>query len=562
MPVPREPGEPNGTIRAGKECYVRAQTMARNLGDLCKPWSAGAGQSDRTALRLVGPDLSVRDYSFGQLDAMACQFANVLGDLGQDHGKVVAILAPKCVEVFASFLGALKAKSAVLPLFASFGDLALVDRLADCGASCIVTRRASLARLARIRSSLPALEVILLIDGDQDQEDGVLSLPGRLSRASSDFSSASVDDDTPSLIHYTSGSTGKPKGVLHVHGAASHIERTMTEVMQLGRDDLYWCTADHGWVTGTSYGILGPWLLGITQLHFAGGFDADGWLRILSEQRVSVWYTAPTALRMLARADDMDYRRYDLSHLRSIFSVGEPLNPEISRWGLEALGRDIYDTWFQTETGGIMIANRPGLPIRPGSMGKPISSVEAAILDDRGRPCATGVTGHLCLRHPWPSMFRDYLNHRDAYRAKFAGGFYDSGDLAWQDEDGYFWFAARNDDVINTSGHLVSPFEVESAVLEMPEVAESGAVGVPDSVLFEKVVVFVALRRGIEDSDELRMKIRLYVANRLSTAATPQDVLVVDRIPKNKSGKILRRVLRARYLGQDPGDLSTIEDEV
>jgi acetyl-CoA synthetase len=536
--------------------------MARNLGDICKPWSASAGQPHRTALRLVAPDLSVRDYSFEQIDGLASRFANVLADIDQGQGKVVAILLPKCIEVFASFLGTLKAKSTVLALFANFGDMALVDRLADCGASCIVTRRASLARLERIRSSLPALKVILLVDSDQDLGPGVLGLPARLARASSEFSSVVVDDETPSVIHYTSGSTGKPKGVVHVHGAASHIESSMAEVMQLGRDDLYWCTADHGWVTGTSYGILGPWLLGISQLQFAGGFDPDLWFRILAEQKVSVWYTAPTALRMLSRADDVDYGSYDISGLRSIFSVGEPLNPEISRWGRETLGRNIYDTWFQTETGGIMIANRPGLAIRPGSMGKPLSSVEAAVLDDRGKPCVARATGRLCLRHPWPSMFRDYLNHTETYRAKFAGGFYDSGDLAYQDEDGYYWFAARNDDVINTSGHLVSPFEVESALLEMPEVAESGAVGAPDPVLFEKIVVFVALRKGIDDSDELRMKIRLHVANRLSAAATPQDVVIVDRIPKNKSGKILRRVLRARYLGQDPGDLSTIEDQV
>ena len=264
---------------------------------------------------------------------------------------------------------------------------------------------------------------------------------------------------------------------------------------------------------------------------------------------------------MLSRADDIDYRRYDISHLRSIFSVGEPLNPEISRWGRAVLDRDIHDTWFQTETGGIMIANRPGLAIRPGSMGKPVSSIAAAILDDAGNPCATRTTGHLCLRYPWTSMFRDYLNRTDTYRAKFANGYYDSGDLAFQDEDGYFWFAARNDDVINTSGHLVSPFEVESALLELAEVAESGAVAVPDPILFEKIVVFVALRKGVAVTDELRMKFRLHVANRLSAAATPQDVVIVERIPKNKSGKILRRVLRARYLGQDPGDLSTIEDQ-
>ena len=537
-----------------------SSNMTTNLGDICQARAGGAVPAGAVGLRLVAPDLSVRDYTFEQIDGMACQFANVLRDIGQDQGKVVAIFMSKGIEVFASFLGTLKAKSTVLSLFANFGDLALIDRLADCGASCVVTRRASLARFERIRTSLPALKVILVIDSDADLRQDVLSLPLRMGRASTKFQSARVDEETPSLIHYTSGSTGKPKGVQHVHGAATHIAHSMAEIMQLKGDDLYWCTADHGWITGTSYGIIGPWLHGITQVQFTGGFDADSWFRILAEQKVSVWYTAPTALRMLARVDDVDYRSYDISHLRSIFSVGEPLNPEISRWGRDVLGRDIYDTWFQTETGGIMIADRPGLAIRPGSMGKPVSSIRAAILDDQGTLCPTRTTGHLCLGYPWSSMFRDYLNRTDTYRARFSQGFYDSGDLAYQDEDGYFWFAARNDDVINSSGHLVSPFEVESAALELPEVAESGAVGAPDPLLFEKIVVFVALRRGFEASDELRMKIRLHVANRLSAAATPQEVVIVDRIPKNKSGKILRRVLRARYLGQDPGDLSTIED--
>jgi acetyl-CoA synthetase len=534
--------------------------MTKNLGDVCQAWTSTTQEPDPVALRFVQTDLSVRDYGSAQIDAMASQFANVLVDLGHAPDKVVAILLPKCVEVFASFLGTLKAKSTVLPLFANFGDLALGDRLADSGAAVVVTRRALLPRLLRIRAALPELRVVLLVDSDADLEPEVLSLPLRMKRASAAFVSAEVDAETPLLIHYTSGSTGKPRGVLHVHGAAPHLERSTAEVIQLGRGDLYWCTADHGWITGSTYGILGPWLLGVTQLQFAGGFDADNWLRILAEQHVSVWYTTPNALRMLARADDVDYHRYDLTRLRSIFSVGEPLNPEISRWGRRTLGHDIYDTWFQTETGGIMIANRPGLAIRPGSMGKPVSSVRAAILDDQGHPCPARTTGHLCLRAPWVSMFRAYVHGADAYRAKFESGYYDSGDLAFQDEGGYFWFAARNDDVINTSGFLVSPFEVESALLELPEVAESVAVGIADPVLFEKVVAYVVLRKGHQDSPELRMKIRLHVANRLSAAATPQDVVIVDQIPKSGSGKLLRRVLRAKYLGQDPGDLSTVED--
>jgi len=535
--------------------------MTTNLGDICKDAPDSGGKTDWTALRLIRPDFSVRAFSFGEIDSLASQFANVLEEIGEGGGQTIAILLSKCAEVFYGVLGTLKARSVVLPLFSNFGDLALVDRLADCAATCVLTKRSSVARLQRIRAQLPALRTILLTDSDRDLEPGVLSLPARLARASDVYQSRPVERETPSLLHYTSGSTGKPKGVLHVHGGLGYLQHTAREILQLRPDDLYWCTADHGWITGTSYGLIAPWSLGITQVQFTGAYDPDRWFRVLESQPVTVWYTAPTALRMLMRTEEFDFRRYDLTRLRSIFSVGEPLNPEISRWATEVLGHEIYDTWFQTETGGIMIANRPGMPVRPGSMGKPVSGISAAILDAEATICPPRMIGRLSLRYPWPSMFCDYLHRSDVYRARFSAQYYDSGDLAHQDEDGYFWFSARNDDVINTSGHLVSPFEVESSLLELPEVAESAAIGVPDPVVFEAVVVFVALRQGVEAGEDLPMRIRLHVANRLSAVATPREVVFVDKIPKNKSGKILRRVLRARYLGQDPGDISTIEDQ-
>jgi acetyl-CoA synthetase len=535
--------------------------MTMNIGDVCRVSPDAASKHERTALRLIRPDLSVETFSFGQIDSLSNQFANVLEELGEGRGTIIAILLPKCLEVFYGFLGMLKAGSIVLPLFANFRDMALVDRLADCAATCVLTKRSSVARLQGIRAQLPALRTILVIDSEQDLGPGVLSLPARLGRASSSYQSQPVERETPSLLHYTSGSTGKPKGVLHAHGGLEYLQHSASEILQISPGDLYWCTADHGWITGTSYGIIAPWYLGVTQVQFAGGYDPDSWFRILQNEQVTVWYTAPTALRMLMRAEDIDYRRYDLARLRSIFSVGEPLNPEIGRWAADTLKHEIYDTWFQTETGGIMIANRPGLSVRPGSMGKPVSTISAAILDDQAKPCPPQTVGHLCLHHPWTSMFRDYLNRSDVYRARFSAQYYDSGDLAHQDDDGYFWFSARNDDVINTSGHLVSPFEVESAVLELAEVTESAAVGVPDPILFEKIVVFVALRPGVSADEELQMKIRLHVGNRLSAVAAPRDVVFIDKIPKNKSGKILRRVLRARCLGEDPGDISTIEDQ-
>jgi acetyl-CoA synthetase len=334
---------------------------------------------------------------------------------------------------------------------------------------------------------------------------------------------------------------------------------TGREVLQLHPEQIYWCTADPGWVTGTSYGLLSPWSLGVTQIHYGGGFDARKWFEILEQEYVSIWYTAPTALRMLMREEEQLFAQFDLSRLQHIFSVGEPLNPEAFWWGQKVLRKTIYDTWFQTETGAIMITNRPGLPVFPGSMGKPITGIQAAILDEAGQVLPDEAQGHLCLKPGWDSMFITYFNRAADYANKFGQGWYWTGDLARRDKAGFFWFLGRSDDVINTAGHLVSPFEVESALLELPEVAESAAIAAPDELLFEKVVAFVVLHKGFEWSKDLELKIRLHVSNKVSTTATPQDLVVVNEIPKNKSGKIMRRVLRANYLGLEAGDISTLD---
>jgi acetyl-CoA synthetase len=282
-------------------------------------------------------------------------------------------------------------------------------------------------------------------------------------------------------------------------------------------------------------------------------------MTILEQEQVNVWYTAPTALRMLMREEASLYTGRRLQALRCTASVGEPLNPEITFWARRTLGKEIHDTWFQTETGAIMIANRPGLAVRPGSMGKVVEGVEAVILDNADHPLPAGQQGRLCLRRGWPSMFTEYLNRAEIYASRFHGEYYDSGDMAVRDADGYFWFVGRTDDVINTSGHLVGPFEIESVLLELPEVAEAAAVSAPDPIRFEKVVVFVCLRSGHSPSRELESRIRLHVANRVSSIASPQEVVFVASLPRNRSGKIMRRVLRARFLGQDEGDLSSME---
>ena len=363
----------------------------------------------------------------------------------------------------------------------------------------------------------------------------------------------------PGSLLRISAPAGKAQGALHCHRSVLQQSRTGAEILSLEPDDLYWCTADHGWVTGTSYGIIAPWSLGITQVHFGGAYDAAKWFQILEEYQITVWYTAPTALRMLMREDPGLFERFDLSRLRHIFSVGEPLNPEVIKWGMKVLNHEIYDTWWQTETGAIMISNRPNLAIKPGSMGKPLDGIEVAVVAEDGQLLPDNEQGNLCLKPGWDSMFISYFRHEDVYRQKFKYGCYWTGDTAFRDEDGYYWFQGRSDDVINTSGHLVSPFEVESALLEVQGIAESGVIGAPDELHWEKVVAFISLREGYDWNSDLELKARLHVSNRVSTMATPQEFRVLAHIPKTKSGKIMRRVLRARYLGTDVGDVSTLD---
>jgi acetyl-CoA synthetase len=530
-----------------------------NIAHICTRQQCERGLADKIAMRWLAPHQSPRDYTFADLERESNRFANALQGLGFEAGDLFFTFLPKMTEQFFAFLGALKMRLITGTLFSNFGEDALLDRLGDAGAKGIITKKSFVKKIARIRGRLPELRWIIVVDSDEDLAPDTLSYSRLMAAAGDRFTTAPTGPDLPSVLHYTSGSTGKPKGVLHRHNSVLHQHATCADVLGLLPDDIFWCTADQGWVTGTSYGIIGPWSHGVTQVHYGGAYDAEAWFDLLASERISVWYTAPTALRMLLREEPALFGRFDLAQLRHISSVGEPLNPEVIQWARRTLGKEVYDTWFQTETGGIMIANRPGLPVRPGSMGTPVPGIEPAILADDGTPVAAGEQGNLCLRTGWPSMFTTYLNNDTAYDSKFRDGWYYTGDTAYRDSDGYYWFMGRSDDVINTAGHLVSPFEVESALLEIEEVAESGVIGVPDDLLFEKVVAFVCLHRQFAFSRELELKIRLYVANKVSSIATPQEIIFVAAIPKNKSGKIMRRVLKARYLGTDEGDISTLE---
>lgn len=531
-----------------------------NIGYICTSLQCAIGNADKTAMRWISSDMKCIDYSFRDLEHQSNKLANALQSLGLSKGDIIFTLLPKIPEQFFVLLGALKLQLIASPLFANFGEEAIFDRMHDACAKILVTKKVFLKKIEKIKNRLPNLKYVIVIDSESDLPSDVLSYPILMENAQSIFETPLTGKDVPSLLHYTSGSTGKPKGVLHVHGGIVVINQTTKEILGLKENDKYWCTADQGWVTGTSYGMIGPWSLGITQIHFSGQYGLEAWFTILEKEKISVWYTAPTALRMLMKEDAAKFKKFNLKELRHISSVGEPLNPEVIHWSRMVLGKDIYDTWFMTETGAIMIANRSGFDVKPGSMGKPIEGVEAAIITDNGVLAQSDQQGILCLKAGWASMFVAYLNNEQAYRQKFNDGYYYSGDVAFMDKEGYYWFSGRKDDVINTAGHLVGPFEVESALLEIEEVKEAAVIGAPDKILYEKIVAFIKLKPECIYNKELELKIRIYIANKISTIAVPQDIIAVESVPKTKSGKIMRRVLKAQYLDQDIGDLSTMEE--
>jgi acetyl-CoA synthetase len=519
---------------------------------------------ETVAIRWLGKDGAVRDISYGELSVQTNRFANVLRALGVGKGERVFALAGRIPELYFAALGTLKGASVFCPLFSAFGPEPICQRLTRGDAKVLVTtERLFKSKIAALQSRLPALRSVLLADAVDDLDDTVRSLPKLMAAASPVFTIPPTDPEDMALLHFTSGTTGLPKGAIHVHQAVLTHFATGRYVLDLHPGDTYWCTADPGWVTGTSYGIIAPLLHGVTNIVDEADFDAERWYRILQEQRVNVWYTAPTAIRRLMRLPGEPRTQYDLSALRLILSVGEPLNPEAVVWGERALGLPIHDNWWQTETGGIMVANYAACDIRPGSMGRPLPGIEAAIVR-RGESGIEVVTtpdteGELALKTGWPSMFRGYL-HDDARYAKcFADGWYLSGDLAKRDADGYFWFVGRADDIIKTSGHMVGPFEVESALMEHPAVAEAGVIGKPDPLIGELVKAFISLKVGHEPSDALKLEILGFARKRLGSAVAPKEISITDNLPKTRSGKIMRRLLKARELGLPEGDTSTLE---
>ncbi|WP_296490723.1 acetate--CoA ligase [Rhodoferax sp.] len=542
-----------------------------NIGFEAVDRHAGGVLRYQTALRFVRRDAPALELTYADLARQTNRFANVLQSLGVGKGDRLFLLAGRIPELYVALLGALKNGTVVTPLFSAFGPEPIATRIQLGSGQVLVTTDALYQRKVRqMRAQMPSLRHVLLVaeDGGVTDEPDTLDLATLMAAASDNFTTVETSEDDPALLHFTSGTTGTPKGALHVHGAAVAHEATARYALDLHRHDRYWCTADPGWVTGTSYGIIAPLLQGVTSLVDCEEFDAERWYTLLAQEHVTVWYTAPTAIRMLMKGGPEPVRHHRYPCLRFVASVGEPLNPEAVWWGQEVLGLPIHDNWWQTETGGIMIANTPAFDIKPGSMGRPLPGIDAYIVEHleaegeapRVRVIDTpDVEGELALKRGWPSMFRGYLNNEARYAKCFAGDLYLTGDLARRDADGYFWFVGRADDVIKSAGHLIGPFEVESALMEHPAVAEAGVIGKPDPMVGEVVKAFVSLKSGFEPSETLRLDISAHARRRLGAAVAPKEIAFLAVLPRTRSGKIMRRLLKARELGLPEGDTSTLE---
>ena len=525
------------------------------------------GRGGKTAIRWIGKAGERRELSYADLAAETNRFANALAGLGVQPGERVFVLMGRLPELYTAVLGALKARCAVSPLFSAFGPEPIATRCEMGDARVLVTTPELYKRKVQgLRERLPGLQHVIIVGDTPAGEAGVQGWVDLVASASPEYTIGATDPESMSLLHFTSGTTGRPKGAMHVHRAVVAHAVTGLYALDLHADDVFWCTADPGWVTGTSYGIIAPLVNGVTNIVVEAEFDAQAWYSVLERERVTVWYTAPTAIRMMMKLGAAAVKAYDLSALRFMASVGEPLNPEGVVWGVEAFGLPFHDNWWQSETGGIMIANTAAMDIKPGSMGQPLPGITAAIvqrLEGGGVAVLSepDVDGELALKTPWPSMMRGYLHEEERYRKCFVDGWYLTGDLARRDAEGYFWFVGRADDVIKSAGHLIGPFEVESALMEHPAVAEAGVIGIPDATVGEVVKAFVALKPGFEASEALNRELLGHARKRLGAAVAPKAIDFRSNLPKTRSGKIMRRLLKARELGLPEGDLSTLESD-
>jgi acetyl-CoA synthetase len=536
-----------------------------NIGWYCSDRICKKGKADKIALYYEDFNGIEKKYTFNDIRLASNTIGTFLTNLGLRNEDRICLFMDRVPELYFSFLGILKIGAIVQPLFSAFGDESLFVRLENAQTRAIITQKKHLFKIRKILNKLPYLEFIIIIDQikakDLQKKEVIFSLEeAHLVEEMHIFPTTA---ESPSVLHYTSGTTGQPKGVKHVHYSLISQYLTTKWVLDLQDNDIYWCTADPGWVTGTSYGIIGPWSLGITQCILDAGFSAQTWYKFIEKYNISMWYSAPTAIRSLMKAGDEIVKSFDLSSLRHLASVGEPLNSEAVIWSERVFGKPFHDTFWQTETGSIMVTNFPGMKVKPGSMGKPFPGIIGAVLDPKTfEPIQEfGKIGLIAFRPGWPSMMRTYWNNSEKYREKFVNGWYLSGDRASIDNEGYYWFIGRDDDVINTAGHLVSPFEVESALLEHPAVGESAVVAKPDEISMEVVKAFITLKPGFAPSSDLELEIMNFIRKKLSPLAMPQEIEYLDKLPKTRSGKIMRRLLHAKEWGEEIGDISTLEND-
>lgn len=513
----------------------------------------------KPALVWEGAKGEKQTYTFEELSKNSNKTGNLLKKYGVGKGDRVFIFLSRVPHLYFSFLGILKIGAIAGTLFSAFQEQALLDRLADSNAKVLITDSILGTRIKNIQDKLPELKKVLLVDTEEFNSEW--------NQTSDVLEAEHMDENDYAFMLYTSGTTGKPKGVIHRHLAILSEHVTAKYVLDIHDDDIYWCTADPGWVTGIAYTILGSWSNGVTSVIFEGRFDADKWYQLLQDYKVTIWYTAPTAVRMLMAAGDETVKKYNLSALRHILSVGEPLNPEAIRWGIKVYGLCFHDTWWQTETGAITIGNYPTLDIKIGSMGRPALGMTASIVDDAGNELPPDREGNIAIRPGWPSMMQGIWQREEKYKSYFINGWYISGDRGWKDSDGYFWFIGRADDVIKTSGERVGPFEVESALVEHPAVIEAGVIGKPDPLRGEIVKAFVVLndefRKKAQDNksaEDLKTELSMFVKKHLAGHAYPREIEFIDKLPKTRSGKIMRRILKAKELGLPIGDTSTLEE--
>lgn len=564
--------------------FVGAKTnIAYNALDRhIKTW-----RKNKLALIWEGEPGDQQTFSYWRLWRETNKFANVLKSMGIKPGDRVTIYMGRIPELVIAMLACAKIGAVHSVVYGGFSEQALADRIEDAQSRVVVTcdgawLRGNVVRLKdvvdqAVRRS-PVVESVIVVKrtgNDVVMEQGrdywyhdLMSLP----IASPLCETAVMDSEAPLFILYTSGTTGKPKGILHTHGGYQvYTATTLQWVFDIKDDDRYWCAADPGWITGHSYIVYAPLILGATSMLYEGAPNypyPNRWWKLVEEYGITILYTAPTAIRGLMRFGDAWPNRHDLSSLRLLGSVGEPINPEAWRWFYRVIGKErcpIMDTWWQTETGGFMITPLPSMPLKPGSATRPFPGIEVDVVDERGQSCPPGVDGNLVIKQPWPSMLRTIYGDPDRYIDQYWStyreqGWYLTGDSARIDEDGYIWIIGRNDDVIKVSGYRLGTAEVESGLVSHPAVAEAAAIAVPDEVRGNVIYAYCILRAGFEPSEELRDKLKEHIRHEIGPIAVPSKIEFVATLPKTRSGKIMRRVLKARAMGMPEGDLSTLEE--